>query len=56
MWSHDMQELIGVISNCFHCRLDELLRPVAKNWQHRENLYVVDALSCLTNTWSSLSD
>ena len=44
---HDMQELIGVISDGFHYRLDELSRPVAKYWQHREALYVVDGVVML---------
>ena len=44
---YDMQELVEVIGNGFHYRLDELSQPVAKYWQHREALYVVDGVVML---------
>ena len=43
----DMQELIQTIGDGFHCRLDELSQPMAKYWQHREALYVVDGVAML---------
>ena len=44
---NDMQELMQHITSGFHCRLDELSQPVAKYWQHRESLYVLDGVIML---------
>ena len=43
----DMQELVQVITAGFHNGLDELPRPVAQFWRHRETLNVVDGVVML---------
>jgi hypothetical protein len=40
----DMQVLTKIIADGFHCRLDDLSPAIAKFWQYRETLYVVDGV------------
>ena len=40
----DMQSLVQIISEGFHCRLDDLAPAIAKFWQYREALYLVDGV------------
>ena len=40
----DMQGLVQIISEGFHCRLDDLSPAIARFWLYREALYVVDGV------------